>query len=113
MERYAEGQPLSLATRLRIAGGRIVETSDDELTYAYYSANIAGSDEEDYKRGDYAKRYQDTATSLYERRHVTTVIRMVWRALGLNPLGIFARVIAGLSWRVLARRTASLRTQTA
>ncbi|MEM7540463.1 MAG: ferritin-like domain-containing protein [Pseudomonadota bacterium] len=108
MRRYAKTQPLSVLRRLQIAGGRIAETSDDELTYAYYSANVAGS-QAGYARRDYAKRYQNTATSLYEEQHVVTVIRMVWRAIGFNPLGALAQVVAKCSWLLLRWRTAELR----
>ena len=61
--RYAAAAPLSLWRRLQVALGRIVETDDDELAFAYFSANEAHLPATNYDRKRCAAHYQEVAMS--------------------------------------------------
>jgi len=92
-------------SRLRIALGRIAESEDDELAYAYYAANeSAGA----YDRRRYAQAYARRAYALYQQHHVERVVAMILKAAGLTPNGWLGHVVASLSWRAMRWRVAQL-----
>jgi hypothetical protein len=98
LQRYLVLQPLNLWRRLKIAWGRMAETSDDELAYAYFSANGADSL---YRRADCAQAYWRRSMSRYRRSHVQSAAHMILHAIALNPRSMWARLgVAGV-WRAL------------
>jgi hypothetical protein len=101
MNAYQARQPLGLWTRLRIALGRVAETEDDELAYAYYAANEAGMD---YDRRRCSRAYAGRAFALYRPHHVERIVAMVLKAVGLTPNGRLGRVLAWVSWQLMRRR---------
>lgn len=99
LRRYLPSQPLGLWARLRIAWGRVAETSDDELAYAYFSAN--GPAGMAYRRAECAAAYWQRSMSRYSRRHVQGAAHMILNAVALNPRSWWARLgIAGV-WHAL------------
>jgi rubrerythrin len=106
LERYLAAERLGFWARLRIAMGRIAESEDDELSYAYHAANTPALP---YRRADAARDYQRRALALLRRRHVEHAMSLVFKVLGLNRGRRLAAALAwrGMRWRVarLARRT--------
>lgn len=107
LERYRARERIGFWRRLRIALGRIAETSDDELAYAYYAANEAALC---YDRQRCARAYARRAYALYRRRHVEHAIAMTLKAVGLPAKGRFARVVSRLAWRAIRWRAARVAT---
>ncbi|HEX6443277.1 MAG TPA: ferritin-like domain-containing protein [Stellaceae bacterium] len=91
--------------RLSIALGRVAESEDDELAYAYYAANEAGRP---YRRRDCSRAYAKRAYSIYQPEHVERMVAMLLKAAGLTPNGRFGRIASGLAWRALRYRAARL-----
>ena len=111
-KRYLEDAPMSFSRRVKIALGRVGETEDDELAYAYYSAN-KGSDASDrsepelkYDRKRCGRAYQQLAMGIYGRAHIKTLIHMIARAIGVNPGGRLVRVAGYCGWSWLRLRSA-------
>jgi len=94
LERYQRREPLSRWTRMRIALGRIFETSDDELSYAYYSANVPAHTA--YDRVRHGTAYWRRAMSFYAQRHLQGAAHMVSQAIGSARLGRYTRQIGRL-----------------
>src|SRR3546814_10073241 len=90
MKRYLEREQLYLPKRIKVALGRIMETEDDELAYAYYAAN---SPSEPYDRKTYTEAYFRRAYPLYKPRHLERAMGMVFKAVGLDPQGRLSRTI--------------------
>lgn len=88
LKRYLEKDKISRARRLLIAIGRIAETEDDELAYAYYAANTDGT--VPYDRKVWGRAYMRRAYSLYRREHLDRAVAMTLKAAGLNPQSRFA-----------------------
>lgn len=104
---HAQDEPeLSWWKRLSVAVGRVNESSDDELAYAYYCANVAASDEAGipYDRRRFANAYNATAMRLYRRHHIGKLVQMVAKAIGANPQGWPVRAASSLLWNVLRLR---------
>lgn len=105
LKRYLKGQPLSFGARLRIALGRVQETGDDELAYAYYAANVWPTGERvPYNRKACADAYWQRAMARYQQRHVLSAARMIATAVDLSPGRRWLTWLASALWRVLQWR---------
>jgi hypothetical protein len=103
--RYLEAEGLGFWGRLRVAWGRIAESEDDELAYAYYAANENGGA---YDRTRHGRAYIRRAYAVYRRRHIERGLAMVFKAAGLKPHGNLNRMAVAAAWWVMRRRAASL-----
>jgi hypothetical protein len=82
MERYRDIENLGKLKRLWVGLGRIGESEDDELAYAYYAANNNG---EAYNRKQCIRAYMSRAYGFYEIRHVERAITLIFKAIGFAP----------------------------
>jgi hypothetical protein len=85
MRRCLERNRLSRLQRLWIGWGRLAESEDDELAYAYYAANEPNG--APYDRARSREAYARRAYPLYRAGHVQRAIAMVLKAIGLEPQG--------------------------
>jgi hypothetical protein len=102
MKRYRDIDRPSLWERLEVALGRIAESEDDELSYAYYAANY-GTDVP-YERARFSREYQRNAFRHYRRHHVERAVTMVFQAVGLDPHGRLRRFTSALAYRLFRLR---------
>jgi hypothetical protein len=110
MKRYVAAERLGLWRRLGVALGRIRESEDDELAYAYYAANaLDGS----YDRSVASRAYARRAYAVYRRHHVERGIAMVFKAVGLNPQGRLKNWTTSLAWFGMRQRARRLARQAA
>lgn len=105
MRDYLEREGLGRWDRLRIAAGRIRETEDDELAYAYYAAN---EPEGDYDRVRYSHAYGSRAFSLYRPHHLERGMAMIFKAVGLSPNGRLNRLANRLAWWFMQSKVARM-----
>jgi rubrerythrin len=89
--RYLERERLSRWERLKVALGRMMESEDDELAYAYYAAN--GGDEP-YDRARCTREYAVRAYRYYRPSAIERGIAMTLKATGFKPDGWAARALA-------------------
>ncbi len=89
----------SRLTRAMIAIGRINEADDDELSYAYYAANVRPEDGIAYDRKTFARAYEKRALGLYRRQHLDRLVSMVAKAVGFDPQGAVMRLLKPVIWR--------------
>ncbi len=103
MKRYLEIERVSKLRRIRIALGRIGESEDDELAYAYYAANCTAS--EPYERKRWSRAYSARALAHFRPAHVERGIAMTFKAAGLAPRGPLARWTSrGAYWLMRSRQ---------
>jgi hypothetical protein len=91
--------------RLRVALGRVAESEDDELAYAYYAANEA---DRPYERRRYSRAYARRTFALYRPQHVERGVAMLLKAAGLTPNGRLGLLLGGLAWHIMHFRAARL-----
>ena len=77
----AKDEPGKLA-RLKIGMGRILESEDDELAFAYFAANIPNG--MIYDRPTYTREYMIRACKLYRADHIERMVSMVFRACNIK-----------------------------
>jgi hypothetical protein len=105
LDRYLDRERLGRVGRLRVALGRVAESEDDELAYAYYAAN--GGDRP-YDRRYYNRAYARRAYALYQPHHLERVAAMLLKAVGLPPNGRLSVIAGRLAWRAMHFRAMRL-----
>ena len=106
---HAQPEPdLGFWKKLGIAIGRVRESDDDELAYAFYCANVPPEKEAvtPYKRSKYSKASTTASMSIYHRKHVQRLVQMVVKAVGADPHGWMANLAGALLWRRLQAKSA-------
>jgi len=102
MKRYLGRERVGMLRRMRIAAGRITESEDDELAFAYHCGNEASGLAYDHKRCLAA--YMGGAISVYQFRHIERGMGMIFKAVGLPPRGRLSDLSARAAWRLLQYR---------
>ena len=105
LARCLERERIGLWRRLRVALGRIAESEDDELAYAYYAANEPALP---YDRRRCSRTYARSALAIVRVHHVERGIAMIFKSVGLTPNTRLARAIGRLAWATLRRHAARL-----
>lgn len=96
LKRYLDREGLNRFQRLKVALGRITETEDDELSYAYYAANNTG---EPYDRAANNREYMRRALPYYKDPHIDRGLAMIFKAVGLKPhTRLYKTTAYGAKW---------------
>jgi len=101
LQRYQESERLSCWAKVKVVLGRVSESEDDELSYAYYAANNQG---EPYERWANAAAYEGAAIGYYNSGAVRRGVAMTLDAIGLKSDGWLACALSSLAWRVMGWR---------
>ncbi|MBU6298739.1 MAG: ferritin-like domain-containing protein, partial [Alphaproteobacteria bacterium] len=104
---HAQNEPdLPFWKKLMVAIGRIAESDDDELAFAYYCATVPASQQavKPYNRRAAAKAAYLTMLRIYRRRHIRKLTQMVAKSVGANPQGRLTQLAEALLWRMLKVR---------
>ncbi len=101
LKRYLSTDRLNRLQRIRVALRRIAETEDDELSYAYYAANV---DEGPYDRDTFNNQYMRRAYSYYRSNHIDRVTAMVFKACGLKPHTTLFNATRVGAWWLMQRK---------
>ena len=102
MRRYLGRENLSFLHRLRIAAGRISESEDDELAFAFHCANEPPGLAYAHERC--LSAYLSRAIAYYKFRHIERGMGMIFKAVGLPPRGRLSGLSARLAWQYVQRR---------
>ncbi len=99
---------LSFWRKLMIAIGRVRESDDDELAFAYYCANVKPEEEatKPYDRKLYSRLSSANGAAIYTRKHIQKLVQMVVKAVGADPHGWLAGIGTSLVWRKLRKSAA-------
>ncbi len=102
LKRYLEREEIGKLRRLAVALGRIGESEDDELAYAYYAAN---EHEQPYDRKRHGQAYMKRAYACYRLNHVQRAVSMVFKAAGLSPQNPITGPLSRLLFGFMRLRT--------
>lgn len=103
-KRYRASEGVGRWRRLAVALGRVAETSDDELAFAWHCAN---EPDLPYDRKRCAAAYGGHAYRLYDRAVVENGTAMMLKAVGFAPQRLVGRLAARMAWRLIRRRAAA------
>ena len=102
MKRYLARENLSFPRRLRVALGRVGETEDDELAFAFHCSNDPPGME--YAHARCSAAYMGRAMGYYRYHHIERSMAMILKSIGLDPRGRLSALSARAFWRVLCWR---------
>jgi hypothetical protein len=103
LARYLKIERIGLWRRLWVAARRLAEAQDDELAYAYYTANETALP---YDRRRHGGAYQRRAFAIYRQPHVARGVKMIFKTIGLAANGDLSRAATHLAWTVMRYRGA-------
>ena len=106
LKTYLDKDGIGRLKRLGVALGRIGESEDDELAYAFYAANAPADVPYDHRT--YNRAYARRAFRYYELPHVERVVAMAFKAAGLKGYDGIRRFVARLGYGFLSWRTRRL-----
>jgi rubrerythrin len=106
MRTYQKRENIPAWKRFLVVVGRIRESEDDELAFAYHAANTGVAT--GYDRRSSSEAYGARAFSFYRRRHVERGAHMALKAAGLNPQGKFGDWVGRTLWGFIGRRARKL-----
>ncbi len=102
MRRYLGRERIGMLHRLRIALGRLGESEDDELAFAYHCGNEAEDARYDHARCIAA--YMAGAIGFYRYRHIERGMGMMLKSVGLPPRGRLSAAASRVMWTALRAR---------
>jgi rubrerythrin len=102
MKRYLRRENISMWERLKIAAGRIGESEDDELAYAFYCGNEQA--DAPYEHDKAIAGYMSRAMMMYRRNHLDRATGMILKSVGLSPHGRLSSVARGGAWWLMRTR---------
>jgi hypothetical protein len=102
LRRYLDRENIGRWKRLAVALGRIGESEDDELAYAFYAANE--DDQTPYDRRVYGRAYMRRAYACYRAPQVKRAVAMIFKAAGLDPQGRMAALAARAAYGFIRLR---------
>lgn len=105
LKRYLHRERIGFWKRLRVAAGRVVESEDDELSYAYYAANENAAA---FDRRRYSNAYASRVYVLYRKHHIERSMAMIFKAVGLKPNGRLNFLAARIAWTFMHLRAERL-----
>jgi rubrerythrin len=105
MKRYLAAEGVGVIRRTLVAVGRIRETDDDELAYAWHAANEAA--DLPYERERCNTAYASRAYRFYRPGHAERAVNMVMKAVGINPQGWLGDVAKDFAWAKMRARAAT------
>lgn len=111
LNQYLGAEKLSRLKRLKIALGRIAESEDDELSYAFYAANEDESTP--YDRVTFNKAYLSRAYGYYRPKHLDRAVAMIFKACGFKPHTLGYKIVTKLAWSRIEGETKKMQKKIA
>jgi hypothetical protein len=102
MRRYLTREKLGFLQRLKVAAGRVGESEDDELAFAFHCGNDPVGTPYDHNRC--IAGYMSRAMGYYRYHHIARGTGMMFKAIGLQPHGTLCTVATKGAWRLLCWR---------
>jgi len=102
MHRYLKRERIGVLRRTRIALGRVTESEDDELAFAFHCTNEPEGMAYDHERCIAA--YMSRAMGYYRRGHLDRAVGMIFKTIGFTPHGRACRTASRVAFTMLQRR---------
>jgi rubrerythrin len=102
LKRYLNDEALTRLERLRIVLGRMRESEDDELAYAYFAANAPAHAV--YVRTAFSRAYMLRAHRFYRPVHMDRIVAMVFKVCGFRPRTMWHGIVSRAAWWALNRK---------
>jgi len=82
--KYGPAEKLGIVSRVKVVVGRMMETSDEELSFAYRAGNFPDEPIEPERIKEYSSDYMKRIAQLYSPTHYCLVAGLAMKAVGIN-----------------------------
>ena len=100
LKRTSAAQEMGRWARLKVALGRVQESEDDELAFAYFAANAPP--QAVFDRAQYSSAYLVRAFPLYRPAHFEQMIAMISRVCGLKLSSFLRRLLKRIAQEIVS-----------
>lgn len=107
MKRYMDAEGVGVFRRTLVAIGRIKETDDDELAFAYHAANEPA--DLPYVRERCNREYAVRAYGFYQPKHTERAVNMILKVIGLDPQGWLGSAAKKFAWNKMRSRAQAMK----
>jgi rubrerythrin len=101
---YGPKEGLGFPSRFKVVVGRILETSDEELSFAYRAGNFPDEPIEQCRAKEYSKDFMRRVSGLYKPEHYGLIVGLTMKVLGIYTGQRFRTVLSHIAHRFLRFR---------
>ncbi len=101
LQRYQAQEKLNLWKRFKVTVSRLLENQDDELPFAYHTAN---KETAPYDRYHYTRVYGKIVYGFFRKDHIDRAMALFCKAIGVNPQGWLQKGLSSLVFKLLSSK---------
>lgn len=103
-KKYGPREKLGLLPRFKVVAGRMLETSDDELSFAYRAGNFPHEPIEQARSKEYSDDFMQRISLLYKPEHYQIILGLAVKVVGIRISLRIRKLLAYLGYRLLRFR---------
>lgn len=102
--KYGPEEKLGRLPRFKVVAGRILETSDDELSFAYRAGNFPDEPIEPTRSKEYSDDFMKRISLLYRPEHYQMILSLAVKVVGIHISLRIRKLLAHAGYRLLRFR---------
>ena len=106
-DKYGPEEKLGLIARFKVVAGRMLETSDDELSFAFRAGNFPDEPIEPARTREYSRDYMRRIAELYRPEHFRLGLGLAMMASGIRASQALRTTIGHIAHRYMRLRFAT------
>lgn len=103
-KKYGPEERLRFPSRFRVVLSRMLETSDEELSFAYRAGNFPDNPIEQDRIKEYSDDFMMRVAQLYEPEHYRMIVGLTMKVLGIGTGQRLRTLLGHIAHRFLRRR---------
>ena len=109
-KKYGPKERLGFSSRFKVVVGRILETSDEELSFAYRAGNFPDEPIEQDRAKEYSDDFMRQVSRLYKPEHYRLIVSLSMKVLGIYTSQRFRMLLSHIAHRFLRYRYRAMGT---
>lgn len=107
---YGPKEKLGFTSRFRVVVGRMLETSDEELSFAYRAGNFPDEPIEQDRIKEYSDDFMRHVSRLYKPEHYRLIVTLTMKVLGIHASQRLRMFLSHIAHRFLRHRYQAVNT---
>ena len=103
-KKYGPKEKLGRLPRFKVVAGRMLETSDDELCFAYRAGNYPDEPIEQARSKEYSDEFMKKISQLYRPEHYQMILGLATKVVGIRISQRIRRLLAYIGYGLLRFR---------
>jgi len=109
-QKYGPKEKLGFLFRFKVVVGRILETSDEELSFAYRAGNFPDEPIEQDRIKEYSEDFMRRVSRLYKPEHYRQIVGLTMKVLGISTSQRLRKLLSHIAHRFLCYRYSDTNT---